>query len=122
MLKYAVLFCAVIVLVPMVYADLPSLQTLNSGVFPEALKHLPAEFDAIDDIIFVQRGGYEDPHWYANIGYFCRDENITAYTTGAQLCKLNLKTGRVTVLLETAQGCIRDPKVHYDAEKILFAS
>jgi len=121
MLKYAVLFCAVILLVPVVNADLPSVQTLNRGVYPDTLKNLPPEFDAIDEIIFVQRGGYEDPHWYANIGYFCDDRNEPAYTTGAQLCKLNLKTGRVTVLLETAAGCIRDPKVHYDAEKLLFA-
>ena len=115
------LILIVILIAPVTFAALPSLETLNSGVFTEALKHLPREFETIEDIIFVQRGGYEDPHWYANIGYFCDDENNPAYTTGAQLCKLNLKTGKITILLETDTGCIRDPKVHYEAKKILFA-
>jgi hypothetical protein len=105
----------------MTRADLPSLETLHAGVDAPALKHLHALGGDFEELIFVQRGGYEDPHWYANIGYFCDDENDPAYTTGAQLCKLNLKTGRITVLLETENGCIRDPRVHYDAQKILFA-
>jgi hypothetical protein len=115
------MFCVLILISPAAFANLPSLETLNSGVFPESLKHLPAEFDNIEEIIFVQRGGYEDPHWYANIAYFCDNENDPAYTIGAQLCKLNLKTGKISILLETAKGCIRDPKVHYDAKKIIFA-
>ena len=121
MLKYSLPLCIVILTAPITFADLPSVETVNKGVFSQALKSLPHEFDNIEDIIFVQRGGYEDPHWYANIGYFCDDENNPAYTTGAQLCKLNFRTGRITILLETAEGCIRDPKVHYDAEKIIFA-
>ncbi len=115
------LFFCVVLFASVSFAGLPSVETLNSGVVHGTLKNLPSEFDLIEEIIFVQRGGYEDPHWYANIGYFCDDELDPAYTTGAQLCKLNLKTGHVTVLLETAQGCIRDPKVHYDAQKILFS-
>jgi hypothetical protein len=115
------MFCAVLLFSTAAFANLPSLETLNSGVFTESLKHLPAELDNIEEIIFVQRGGYEDPHWYANIAYFCDNENQPAYTTGAQLCKFNLKTGKISILLETAKGCIRDPKVHYDAEKIIFA-
>jgi hypothetical protein len=121
MMKYKIIFCAVILITPVTFANLPSLETLNSGVFTQSLKNLPGEFDNIEEIIFVQRGGYEDPHWYANIGYFCDNENNPAYTTGAQLCKFNLKTGKITILLETAEGCIRDPKVHYDAKKIIFA-
>ncbi len=121
MMKYNLLFYTVILITPVTFANLPSLETLNNGVFSQALEYLPYEFNNIDEIIFVQRGGYEDPHWYANIGYFCDNENNPAYTTGAQLCKLNLKTGKITVLLETAKGCIRDPKVHYDAKKNIFA-
>jgi hypothetical protein len=120
-MRYNFLFFTVILITPVTFANLPSLETLNNGVFSPALEHLPHEFDNIEEIIFVQRGGYEDPHWYANIGYFCDNENDPAYTTGAQLCKLNLKTGKISILLETDKGCIRDPKVHYDAEKIIFA-
>lgn len=114
-------FVCLILVTSVTYAELPSLETLNRGVFQEALKHLPSEFDEVQEILFVQRGRYEDPHWYANIGYFCDDEKMPAYTTGAQLCKLNFKTGKITILLETDRGCIRDPKLHYDAEKILFS-
>jgi len=121
MMKYKIIFCAVILITPAAFANLPSLETLNSGVFTQSLKNLPGEFDNVEEIIFVQRGGYEDPHWYANIGYFCDDEDDPAYTTGAQLCKFNLKSGKITILLETSKGCIRDPKVYYDAEKIIFA-
>ena len=118
--------CAMTVLVlaagtAVIAAGLPAPDTVNSGVQREALANLPAEFDGCEEIIFLQRGGYEDSHWYANIGYFCDDENQPAYTTGAQLCKLNLATGRVSILLETAGGCIRNPRLHYDAGKILFA-
>ena len=98
-MKCKIIFCAVILITPVTFANLPSLDTLNSGVFTQGLEHLPREFDNIEEIIFVQRGGYEDPHWYANIGYFCDNKNDPAYTTGAQLCKLNLKTGKISILL-----------------------
>ena len=38
-----------------------------------------------------------------------------------KLCKLNVRTGEVTVLLDAGGGSIRDPQVHYDAQKILFS-
>ncbi len=116
-----VCLAALLLIASVVSGELPSLETLNRGVRRQALQHLPGEFTDIEAILFVQRGGYEDPHWYANIGYFCDDENDPAYTTGAQLCILNLRTGKIRVLLETETGCIRDPRVHYDAQKILFA-
>ena len=40
---------------------------------------------------------------------------------GSRLCKLNLRTRQVTVLLDDPQGGIRDPRVHYDGGKILFS-
>lgn len=102
-------------------AALPTLETVNSGVMQDALKNLPPELADCEEIVFLQRGGYEDPHWYANIGYFCDDENNPAYAAGAQLCRLNLKTGQISIILQTDNGCIRDPRLHYDARKILFA-
>ena len=38
-----------------------------------------------------------------------------------RLCKLNIETGEVTVLLDDPKGTIRDPQVHYNGEKILFS-
>ena len=33
----------------------------------------------IDQAIFTTRLSYDDGHWYANIGYYCDDENKKAY-------------------------------------------
>ncbi|MBN2507687.1 MAG: hypothetical protein JXQ71_13440 [Verrucomicrobia bacterium] len=78
------------------------------------------------EIVFCTRLPYDDPHWYANIGYYCDDERKKAYPgNGApdvgRLLKLNLKTREVTVLFDAQGGSVRDPQVHYDARKILFA-
>ncbi len=78
------------------------------------------------EIVFAVRAKYNDGHWYANIGYYCDDESLKAYAgNGAgdvgKLCKLNLRTGDVSVLLDAKTGSIRDPQVHYDGKKILFA-
>jgi len=101
--------------------SVPSVSMVNSGVRHDSLQNLPFELKKVVSIIFVQRGRYEDNHWYANIGYFCDDENLPAYAIGAQLCRLDLESGKVTVLLETAEGCIRDPQIHYDGRKMVFA-
>jgi len=42
-------------------------------------------------------------------------------SAGAQLCKLNLRTGKVTVLLDDPKGDLRDIQVHYDGKKAIFA-
>jgi hypothetical protein len=80
----------------------------------------------VGEIVFCTRTRYDDPHWYANIGYFCDDERQKAYPGNGKpdvgrLCKLNLRTGAITVLLDTQGGSVRDPQVHYDGRKILFA-
>jgi cytochrome c2 len=80
----------------------------------------------VKDIIFCTRSRYDDPHWYANIGYFCDDENKKAYAgNGApddgKLCRWNVRTNEVQVLLDAQGGSIRDPQVHYDGQKILFS-
>lgn len=46
---------------------------------------------------------------------------LWGYGEGARLCKMNLRTGRVTVLLEDKQGGIRDPQLSYNGKKILFS-
>jgi len=43
------------------------------------------------------------------------------YGSYGRLCVLNVRTGDVTVLLDDPEGAVRDPQVHYDAEKILFS-
>jgi len=80
----------------------------------------------IERIVFVTRLTYDDPHWYANIGYYCDDENHKAYAGNGKpdescLYELNTKTGQISVLLDGNGGGVRDPKVHYDGRTILFS-
>ena len=56
-----------------------------------------------------------------NFGYYADDENRITYQDGGRLCRMNLKTGKVHVLLEDETGAVRDPQVHYDAERIIFS-
>ena len=43
------------------------------------------------------------------------------FKEGGRLCRLNLRTGELKVLLDDPQGGVRDPQVHYDGQKILFS-
>ncbi|MFV1994983.1 MAG: hypothetical protein ACC661_06070, partial [Verrucomicrobiales bacterium] len=72
-------------------------------------------------IVFASRGQPRDGHWYANIGYYAYDKESKLYTAGGHLCILDLKSGKVEVLIEDEKGTIRDPAVHYEGEKILFS-
>ena len=73
------------------------------------------------EIVFAARRVGIDPHWYANFGYYAENENRKPHKPGGKLCKLNLETGDVKILLDAGTGSIRDPEVNYDAEKILFS-
>lgn len=76
----------------------------------------------IEEVIFAARGvNPTDGHWYANFGYYAHDPTRKAYTEGAKLYRLHLRTGRLTALLADDRGGIRDPQVHYQARKILFS-
>ncbi len=74
-----------------------------------------------DELIFACRQPGAGGHWYENFGYYAQDENLKAYRARGRLCRLNLLTGKVTVLLDDAEGTVRDPQVHYDGRKILFS-
>jgi hypothetical protein len=80
----------------------------------------------VEQVLFAVRRTYDDSHWYANIGYYCDDHQQKAYSgNGAsaegRLMKLDLNTGKATVLLDAAGGSIRDPQVHYDGTKAIFS-
>jgi hypothetical protein len=76
---------------------------------------------SVDQIIFAVRQPGKDGHWYANFGYWSFDPDRKLYGDGGRLCRLNLKTGEMTVLLDDPQGGVRDPQVHYDGRTILFS-
>ncbi|MFH1269420.1 MAG: hypothetical protein ABIK89_27155, partial [Planctomycetota bacterium] len=85
-----------------------------------------------DEIVFAQRVSGND-HWYGNFGHYCEDSPYTeqallkrdgkrfAFGEGARLCRLNLRTGRLKVLLDDPIGGMRDPNVHYEGNKVLFS-
>ncbi len=73
-----------------------------------------------EEIVFAVRVGGRD-HWYGNFGFYSDRPQRAAFGEGGRLCRLNLRTGKLTVLLEDAKGGVRDPCVHYDGRKILFS-
>ncbi|UCC97159.1 MAG: PD40 domain-containing protein [Phycisphaerales bacterium] len=75
----------------------------------------------VDEIIFACRQLNYDGHWYANFGYYADSAERKAYRAMGRLCKLNIRTGEVTVLLDAPEGTIRDPQVHYDGQRIIFS-
>lgn len=75
----------------------------------------------VTDIVFAVRRVVDDGHWYANFGYYAHDPNDKLYRDGGKLCRLNARTGKLTVLLDDPKGGVRDPQVSYDGKKILFS-
>ena len=75
----------------------------------------------VGEIVFALREPGKDGHWYANFGYWATDANRMLYGKGGRLCRLNLRTGKLIVLLDDPEGSVRDPQVHYDAAKVLFS-
>ncbi len=86
-----------------------------------------------DEIVFAIRVPGDD-HWYANFGYYSSPVREyppqrapdgvklpPIFKDGGRLCRLNLRTHELTVLLDAAKGSVRDPQVHYSGEKILFS-
>jgi len=89
---------------------------------PMLARMLDGPMAGVDEVVFAVRGMGGDGHWYANFAYWSSNPKKTMYgPPGGRLCRLNLRTGRVRVLLDDPQGGVRDPCVHYDAGKILFS-
>ncbi len=80
----------------------------------------------VKDIVFAERahsggGKIPDGHWYANFGYYARAPQKKAYSSGGSLRKLDLSTGKASILVKDDQGTFRDPAVHYDGKTIIFS-
>ncbi len=84
-------------------------------------KALEGPMAGAEEIIYTVRSMGADGHWYANFGHRSTGwDNMQYGPPGGKLCRLNLRSGQETVLLDDPQGSVRDPQLHYDAEKILF--
>ena len=75
----------------------------------------------VEEIVFALRQPGKDGHWYANFSYYADNDERLTYGPGGKLCRMNVTTREVVVLVDDAEGAVRDPVVHYDARKILFS-
>ncbi|MBL7153219.1 MAG: PD40 domain-containing protein, partial [Phycisphaerae bacterium] len=75
----------------------------------------------VERIVFAARQGGAGSHWYENFGYYAQDASRKVYRAMGQLCSLNIRTGRLRILLDDKEGSVRDPQVHYDGRRILFS-
>jgi hypothetical protein len=79
-------------------------------------------------IVFVTRRQYSS-HYHAidtlfhtgELNWDRRRMHADGFSPGGALKTIDFKTGKVTTLLETREGLIRDPDVHFDAKRIVFA-
>jgi hypothetical protein len=75
----------------------------------------------VKEIVFAAREGGADGHWYANFGYYSYNAKSKLYRKQGRLAKLEVATGKITMLIEDPEGTVRDPAVHYDAKKLIFS-
>jgi hypothetical protein len=76
------------------------------------------------EILFAERAYGRDyqNHYYANMGYDCGNETFWLHgADGGRLSILDPVTKRVRVLVEDEKGAFRDPRVSYDAKRVLFS-
>src|SRR5262245_61986690 len=79
--------------------------TPRADANPDILREfLAGPMADVTEIVFAVRRVGEDPHWYANFGYYGPDANRKAYEDGAKLYLLNLRTGALSTLLADATG------------------
>ena len=101
---------------------------------PMLKRFLDGPMAGVNEIVFAVRVPGRD-HWYVTfgnyadhsdsppkaLGYKFEEGVYWGYGEGGRLCRLNLRTGELKVLLDDPKGGVRDPQVHYDGQKILFS-
>jgi len=76
-----------------------------------------------EEVLFAVRKPSIDGHWYANIAYYATDPCRPTFPmhSGGRLCVHNVRTRETRTVFEDPEGNIRDPQLHYDGDRILFA-
>ena len=106
------------------------LRFADSKEIPEQLPPLDLKTDFragpmkdAKEILFVVRKPGNDPHWYANFGYYAHDAEQFPFPLGAGgwMNILDVDTGNVRTIFKDEQGTIRDPQLHYDGNRIVFS-
>ena len=99
---------------PLLHAKSGEAQHHNVSDFATAARQ------SVENIVFAVRQP-KGPHWYENFGYRITDCNDKCYGREGRLCRLNIKSGVMQVLLDDPAGAVRDPQVDYDGRMILFS-
>lgn len=92
-------------------------EEVTDGLLQEKLRGPLGE---VDEVVFAVHSG-TGWHWYETFGYVCQQPNRKKFASSGRLCRLNLRTGEVKVILDVPGGSVRDPCVHYSGDKILFS-
>ncbi|MBL7222653.1 MAG: PD40 domain-containing protein [Candidatus Brocadiae bacterium] len=100
---------------------------------PLLTRFLDGPMKGVDEIIFAVRVPGRD-HWYVTFGNYSdhseysksrgfkfQDGVYWGYAEGGRLCRMNLRTGKLTRLLDDPKGGVRDPQMHYSGKKILVS-
>ena len=76
-----------------------------------------------EEVLFAVRKPSFDGHWYGNIAYYATDPCQATFPigSGGRLCVYNVRTKETRVLFDDPRGNVRDPQIHYDGEKLVFA-
>ena len=88
---------------------------------PNLVKKALEAMNGAEEVVFAVRDLCVATQCYATFGEYADEQKQVHAPDGSQLCKINLRTKKVTVLLDDPKGGIRDPRVHYDGGKILFS-
>ncbi len=101
---------------------------------PMLKRFLDGPMKNVDEIVFAVRVPGRD-HWYVTFGNYSDHSPEPAqklgfkfeegvywgYGEGGKLCRLNLRTGQMQLLIDDPTGGVRDPQMHYGGQKILFS-
>ncbi len=101
---------------------------------PMLKRFLDGPMKDVDEIVFAVRVPGRD-HWYVTFGNYSDHSPEPAqklgfkfeegvywgYGEGGKLCRLNLRTGQMQLLIDDPTGGVRDPQMHYGGQKILFS-
>ena len=73
-------------------------------------------------ILFVTRPQYKSDHHNTATMFVTEEINTNSFQGGGAMKVIDLaRGGKVTTLLEAPEGIIRDPEVHFDGDRIVFA-
>jgi len=73
-------------------------------------------------ILFTTRHQYKPDHHNTATLFLTGEVNTNSFQGGGALKKIDFsQNGKITTLLETKTGIVRDPEIGYDGEKIVFS-